>query len=212
MEKKKAKKLTKKQKEELARANRKRAALERRQRAIELYQNGGFISRISEELKVSRPTIIKWLDETGIERRSKVGKEEEDEQTEDIFEEKLAEITDSLKPADEMLAARTAEEQALMEVAQNQATPADQYQAYIAANAIKMLRDNIFNVRGPRTIKELSDLDQLIRRSLGLDPKGNKSAGGTLTIDINVLNNTKADLSRQRTVVEAETVDGEDDE
>ena len=54
------------------------------------------------------------------------------------------------------------------------------------------LRDSIKNLRGPRTVKELSELDQLIRRNLGLNAK---TAGGSgkLQIDISILNNAKAD-------------------
>jgi len=46
-------------------------------------------------------------------------------------------------------------------------------------------------VRGPRTIRELSELDQLIRRNLGLNPKGGGNSS-PLHIDISILNNTKA--------------------
>jgi len=103
-------------------------------------------------------------------------------------------------------AAREEEDLNLLEVAENQSTPADKYQAYVAASAMKILRDNLLNIRGPRTIREMSELDQLIRRNLGLNAK---SGGGSssLTIDISVLNNSKAANGGSQVVVEAEEVD-----
>jgi hypothetical protein len=102
------------------------------------------------------------------------------------------------------LDARLEEDKNLMEVAQSQSSPADKYQSYIAAASIKLLRDSIKSLRGPRTVKELSELDQLIRRNLGLNAK---SAGGSgkLQIDISILNNAKAD--RGNGAVKIEKVD-----
>jgi hypothetical protein len=73
---------------------------------------------------------------------------------------------------------------------------------------MKILRDNLLNIRGPRTIREMSELDQLIRRNLGLNAK---SGGGSssLTIDISVLNNSKAATGGAQVVVEAEEVDAD---
>jgi transposase len=203
----KAKIASKRAKEAAARIARRDAALARRKRAIELYESGMLVARICDELCTTRQTIERWIKDAGIvlRRNKKHVREAElaNEEERDVFTEQLEETAESLRPADELVAARTDEERALLEVAQNQASPADQYQAYIAANGIKLLRDNLMNVRGPRTIRELNELDQLIRRSLGLDPKGGgKGKGGSLTIDINVLNNTKADLSKHRKIVD----------
>jgi len=63
------------------------------------------------------------------------------------------------------------------------------------------------NVRGPRTVRELSELDQLIRRNLGLNPKGGSSSGGGLSIDISILNNAKTANGGSSVVVEAEEVE-----
>ena len=80
----------------------------------------------------------------------------------------------------------------MMDIAEAQSTPADKYQHYIAAAGIKILRDSIKNLKGPKTVRELSELDQLIRRNLGLNAK---SGGGQskMHIDISILNNSKAD-------------------
>jgi hypothetical protein len=48
------------------------------------------------------------------------------------------------------------------------------------------------NLRGPRTVRELSELDQLIRRNLGLNSK-NGGGSSKMQIDISILNNTEAD-------------------
>jgi len=210
------------QRERTAKKN--KLSLEKRQKAIEFYQSGMIPIRISEELQVTPPTVTRWLKEAGVrdERRTRnIGPEEdtftpytigevEEANAKDEFEERLEQETDTTI-GDALIQARDEEQQSLLEIAQNQASPADKYQAYIAASGIKMLRDNLQNVRGPRTIRELSELDQLIRRSLGLNPKGGTAGSGSLTIDINVLNNTKADLSKNRTVIDAQPVDDDSD-
>ena len=80
----------------------------------------------------------------------------------------------------------------MLEIAEAQTTPADKYQSYVAAAGIKLLRDSMKNLRGPRTVKELSELDQLIRRNLGLNAR---TGGGSskMQIDISILNDAKAD-------------------
>ena len=63
-------------------------------------------------------------------------------------------------------------------------------------------------IRAPRTIREMSELDQLIRRNLGLNAK---TGGGSskMQIDISILNNSKADKGggaiRQKKTIDAET-------
>ena len=210
------------QRERTAKKN--KLSLEKRQKAIEFYNSGMIPIRISEELQVTPPTVTRWLKDAGLRDRRRgrqdgpeddtftpytIG-EVEEANAKDEFEQRLDEETDSTV-GDALMQARDAEQQALLEVAQNQASPGDKYQAYIAASGIKMLRDNLQNVRGPRTIRELSELDQLIRRSLGLNPKGGTAGSGSLTIDINVLNNTKADLSKNRTIIDAEPANDNSD-
>tara|TARA_R110000824_G_scaffold70391_7_gene180678 strand:+ start:365 stop:895 length:531 start_codon:yes stop_codon:yes gene_type:complete len=88
--------------------------------------------------------------------------------------------------------ARVAEDEAMMELAESKSSPAEKYQSYVAASGIRLLRDSMKNLRGPRSVRELSELDQLIRRNLGLNAKNAGGSGG-LQIDISILNNTKAD-------------------
>jgi hypothetical protein len=50
-------------------------------------------------------------------------------------------------------------------------------------------------LRGPKSVRELSELDQLIRRNMGLNAKSGGGAG-KMQIDISILNNARADKGR----------------
>lgn len=180
-------------------ANKRQAKADKVVRAKQLFSEGWKKVRISEELGVSFDTVCRWLVNSS-------GPPQDNAEGENPFEKNLQNITASAV-SDSRLSARDEEQQALLEVAENQASPSDKYQAYVAASAIKMLRDNMMNVRGPRTVRELSELDQLIRRNLGLNPKGGSSSGGGLSIDISILNNAKAANGGSSVVVEAEEVE-----
>jgi hypothetical protein len=177
-------------------AQARQARAERRKRSVELWVAGMPKTRVAVELGVSLGTVTSWL--KGMTRP-------EPDPGPDPVDQALDEES-SGAVADLRLAARDEEEQALVEQAEAHDGPADKYQAYVASMGIRMLRDNIKMVRGPRTIRELDALDQLIRRSLGLNSKSGGS-GGRLNIDISILNNTKASSGALgRVVVEAEEV------
>ena len=197
---------TKKSKAQRAReaaAENRRKLAEKQQRCFDLYEQGWKQIRISEELEVPLYSINRWLKNSGKLRPR--NKRDEVEDTQEPFAANLESVT-SETVTNERIAARDAEQQTLLEVAENQSSPADKYQAYVAASAIKMLRDNLMNVRGPRTVRELSELDQLIRRNLGLNPKGGSGSAASLTIDISILNNAKAANGGADVVVDAEEV------
>ena len=100
----------------------------------------------------------------------------------------------------------------MMEVAESQSSPAEKYQSYIAAAGIKLLRDSVKNLRGPKTVRELSELDQLIRRNLGLNAK-NAGGGGKVQIDISILHNAKADRGQGAVKInEEDIIDAEETE
>lgn len=172
------------------------SSVDRRRRAFELWVAGMPKTRVGVELGVSTTTVNAWL--KGMTRP-------EPENPPDPIDAALEEAAEDAV-GDIRMAARDEEEQTLLEMADAHDKPSDKYQAYIAASAIRLLRDNMKLVRGPRTIRELSELDQLIRRNLGLNPRGG-TAGGSLNIDISILNNTKASHGALGpVVVEAEEV------
>lgn len=179
-------------------AMRRQVKAEKVVRAKQLYAEGWKKVRIAEDIGISFDTVCRWL--------ANVSAPDTNEPNTKPFEKNLETVTASVV-ADSRLSARDEEQQALLEIAENQSSPADKYQAYVAASAIKMFRDNLMNVRGPRTVRELSELDQLIRRNLGLNPKGGSSSGGGLSIDISILNNAKAANGGASVVVEAEEME-----
>ena len=68
-----------------------------------------------------------------------------------------------------------------------------------------------------RTVKEMSELDQMIRRNLGLNPRGGSGSAGSVQIDISILNNTKADVGgsaipARNVTLDAEILNDDDDE
>lgn len=160
------------------------------ERVKKLHAEGWQKQRIAEDVGISYDTVCRY-----IEMDKPIVPEVE------LFQNNLQKAI-----TDPRIDARHEEQEALIEIAESQSSPSDKYQAYVAASAIKMLRDNLMNVRGPRTVRELSELDQLIRRNLGLNPKGGSSNGSGLSIDISILNNAKAANGGARVVVEAEEV------
>ena len=167
-----------------------------------MYEQQYKLVTIAKELGINVSTLRRWLRDAGAKPKkdphaNNPSLEEEEEEVEDkdplqaTLDDNLEGKTDeAIREA--KLEARIEEDKNLMDIAQSQSSPADKYQSYMAASAIKLLRDSIKNLRGPRTVKELSELDQLIRRNLGLNAK---TAGGSgkLQIDISILNNAKAD-------------------
>jgi len=170
------------------------------ERAVQLYNLDWKTSSIAKELGVHAGTVRRWFKKRGIPARknglSMTEKTEEpltstDKLSEDI-EQNLENMTDEavLRAKHD---ARIEEDQTMMEIAESQSSPADKYQHYVAAAGIKLLRDSMNNLKGPKNVRELSELDQLIRRNLGLNSKTGGGASSKMQIDISILNNKKAD-------------------
>jgi len=170
------------------------------ERAVELYNLDWKTSSIAKELGVHAGTVRRWFKKRGIPARKNglvmAEKTEEpktspDKLAEDI-EQNLENMTDEavLRAKHD---ARIEEDQTMMEIAESQSSPADKYQHYVAAAGIKLLRDSMNNLKGPKNVRELSELDQLIRRNLGLNSKTGGGASSKMQIDISILNNKKAD-------------------
>jgi len=196
--------------------------------ALRLSKEGYSNTAIGQHIGVHRNTIRKWLKKHGVEPKvngdvadgrvlenlintNKVKEEhyeDKDQLKEDIEEHFNDTVTSAI--VDERFRASKEEDITLNEIAEAQSSPADKYQHYIAAAGIKLLRDSMKTLRGPRTIREMSELDQLIRRNLGLNAK---TGGGNskMQIDISILNNSKADkgggaIIRKKTI-DADTGD-----
>lgn len=173
-------------------------------KVIELLEKGLACVSVAKEINVHPATVRRWLRKATVpsltytpridadkrateaaEKRMHDG-EDPDDILSDYTDKSISELkTNSSEKEDEVMA----------EIAAAQSTPSDKYQHYIAAAGIKLLRDSMKNLRGPRSVKELSELDQLIRRNLGLNAK---NAGGQskMQIDISILNNGIADKGR----------------
>lgn len=193
--------------------------------AYSLLQQGLSNKGIANQMHVHRETVRKWFKKASLPARvfrplieadnkavEAVEKRiEEGEHADDILEDYHGDVASELRRI-----ASEKEDEALAEIADAQVTPADQYQSYIASASIKLLRDSIKNLKAPRTVRELSELDQLIRRNLGLNAKGGNSGQGKLVIDVSVLNNSLADkgkgaVSRMKSdVVDVEVIPKED--
>tara|TARA_R100001594_G_scaffold74010_3_gene108588 strand:+ start:3317 stop:3925 length:609 start_codon:yes stop_codon:yes gene_type:complete len=164
-------------------------------KALEMYKQDYKLVHISKELGISTSTLRLWLRGEGIEPKGNPHASnpmpEDADPLKTALDENLEGKTDeAIKTA--KYEARVAEDEAMMEIAEAQTTPADKYQSYVAAMGIQLLRDSKKFLRAPRTIKELSELDQLIRRNMGLNAKTG-GGSGKVQIDISILNNTKAD-------------------
>tara|TARA_R100001163_G_scaffold18419_3_gene16285 strand:- start:4079 stop:4672 length:594 start_codon:yes stop_codon:yes gene_type:complete len=196
----------------LAKITKKQELLER---ALELYNQDYKLVSISKELDIHTSTLRRWLRECGVEPKKNGHVPNPRPDDPDPLQTALDEELQNSTREERQIAshdARLAEDQSIMEVADSQASPADKYQTYVAATSIKLLRDSVKNLRGPRTVKELSELDQLIRRNLGLNAK-NGGGSGKVQIDISILNNTKADKgggsikTSPKKIIEAEPLD-----
>ena len=169
-----------------------------KQRALEMHNKNYKMNVIARELGVHSGTVRRWFKAMGLPPRKGGNVPHKPVVSDDPPDDQLAaDIDDELNNMtnDAILCAqhdaRKEEDQTMMEIAERQSTPADKYQHYIAAAGIKLLRDSVKNLRGPKTVRELSELDQLIRRNLGLNAKG--GGASSMQIDISILNNTRAD-------------------
>lgn len=197
--------------------------------ALRLSKEGYSNTAIGQHIGVHRNTIRKWLKKHGVDPKvngdtsdgrvldnlintNKVKEEHYDGDKDQLKEDIEEHFNDTVSSAivDQRFQASKEEDITLSEIAEAQSSPADKYQHYIAAAGIKLLRDSMKTIRAPKTIREMSELDQLIRRNLGLNAK---TGGGNskMQIDISILNNSKADkgggaIIRKKTI-DADTGD-----
>lgn len=178
------------------------------ERALELYEKDYTLVSISKELDIHTSTLRRWLRESGV--KAKADSEDIPKNKTDLDPRKQ-ELSKEERKLDEHNA-RLTEEYLLKQVAEGQASPAEIYQAYMAATALQLIRDGKKNFKAPRTPRELDTLDQIARRNLGLNAKSG-GGSGKVQIDISILNNTKADRGKgaiEKTdtkIIDADTLD-----
>jgi predicted DNA-binding protein (UPF0251 family) len=198
--------------------------------ALRLNKEGYSNSAVGQHIGVHRNTIRKWLKKHGVAAKvngdlvegkvldnlihNTTVKEEHlkpDADKDHLKEDIEAHFNETVSSAivEERFRASKEEDVTMAEIAESQNSPADKYQHYVAAAGIKMLRDSIKTMRGPKTIREMSELDQLIRRNLGLNAKTGGGNSGKMQIDISILNNSKADKGggaiRPKKTIDADT-------
>lgn len=213
-------------------------------KAVRLYLKGYSNGAIARELNVHATTVGNWLRALETPKRAIGGRATYVKPTitpmmQEMLDAAAAEEEATAEPAADPLAAELEtnlenmahnaavqarhdaslqEDKEMMEVAEAQSSAAEKYQSYIAAAGIKLVRDSMRGIRGPKTVRELSELDQLIRRNLGLNAKGGSGGSGTMQIDISILNNTKADSGKgslahmkEKPIIDAEVLEKKDD-
>ena len=186
------------------------------QEALAMHASGMTNAAIARHLGVHAGTVRRWFRKLGLPPK-KAGfnlpdtVDDQDKLKQDL-EVHLEDMTQQAATEAKLTASKE-EDKILAEIAESQNNPADKYQHYIAAAGIKLMRDSMQNIKGPKTVRELSELDQLVRRNLGLNAK---TGGGQsrMQIDISILNNSKADKGngsldklKDKTVIDAEPND-----
>jgi transposase-like protein len=165
------------------------------QEALRMNAEGMTNAAIGRRLGVHQGTVRRWFRKLGLPPK-KAGfrlpdKDADKDKLKEDLEVHLEEMTKEAA-TEAKLAATREEDKVLAEIAESQNSPADKYQHYVAAAGIKLLRDGMRFIKGPKTVREMSELDQLIRRNLGLNAKTG-GGGSRMQIDISILNNSKAD-------------------
>ena len=180
-------------------------------RALQLYKQDYKLTTIADELGISTSTLRRWLRKAGFgPKNDSYGSnpDTEKEKSVDPIQESLDEdLNKKTKEAIniEKRDARTAEEKSILEISEAQTSPAEKYQTYVAAAGMRLLRDSMSNLRPPKTIRELDQLDQMIRRNLGLNDKKGGGAG-KMQIDISILNNARANKSKNAIKINQEDI------
>lgn len=186
-------------------------------RAIQLYNDGYKVVSISRELNIHVTTVRRWLRSAGVmaktSRYDKNQKVEEEEALQKAFEEEDLEVkNDAEEKLDACIKAhdeKIKETKDLEQLAEAQGTPAEQYQAYMAASSIQVLKRSLKNIKDARTIKDLDTLDQIIRRNLNLDKKSN--AAGSMHIDISILNGSKKKQVKDAKIIDVDALDDKEE-
>lgn len=172
-------------------------------KVLAMYNQDYTFKAICEECGIHVSTLRRWLREAGAPPKQdkwsvnpKPWLKDGEAPPPSIFDEHIKlKNPKALSKAAE--AAHQREEKRIDEIAAVQGGPAEQYQSYMAANAVKLIRDGLESMRPPTNVRELEVVDKIARRHLGLDDK-HASAANSLSIDINILNDAAAAARKQK--------------
>ena len=189
-----------------------RAKAERLKLGLKLLSEGRMSKDVAEECGVHANTVALWKKKYEVQIKAMIPEEQENA---DAFEAKLSkEAKAAVKQLKEE--AHDQEQLDIAEMADSQASPQEQWQAYVASQGIRIMRDGMKSIRPPRTIKEFAELDSIVRRSMGLSNSINNSgkggSGNSISIDVNILHNAKATKGGAESVVLDAEVTEEDSE
>lgn len=173
-----------------------------KKKALKLWRDGHKTISIAKAVGVSTQTVTRWAREAKAVRR---GKPEE-----------LVSDTDFILPieTDESIPLVKIQESekrdhALATAIQTAATPADQYNAFVAAKGTEILQAALNSgAIIPKNVSDVQRLDSMIRESLGLAGKrGSGGIGGRISIDLKVLQ-----ASPTKGTIEAEVIEPEEED
>jgi transposase-like protein len=175
-------------------------------KAMEMYEQQYTFKAISQECGVHVSTLRRWFRDAGAPpKKSKWAEnptpwvDADAPKPESIFDGTESHKTpDALKKAAEH--AHLDEKGRINEIAEAQGSPAEQYQSYMASQAVRLMRDGMAQMRPPSNVREVEVLDKIARRHFGLDEK-QKGGANSLSIDINILNDAAAAARKRPTKV-----------
>lgn len=168
-----------------------------RDRAMEMFANGHAIPDIARAIGVDPSTVRRWSYASGVTFGQALSLPQIEEQKEDPFAVLGESPTQRLLSAEGVTAA-------IQEAIDKPGDAAAKYQAAMVGLGLRMLKEVAAVPPQVRTIKDLSILNDVMRKSLGLT---DRVGGGKLAINLNVL--TKSARSE---TVEAEVVNVDADE
>lgn len=161
------------------------------QRAVDLHHQGLKPASIARELDIPPTTIRRWL-------KDKAGRKPKDMRSKEYQEEQLAKHDNHIE-----------EKKSIEQIADAQATPAEQFQAYMAGLSLKKLKDaDSLGTLGPiRTARDAEIWNKIARENLGLSGQNGGGPNGKIQIDLSIL---REDWKKKGPIVEAEETEPED--
>jgi len=167
-------------------------------KAMQMYEQEYSFDAIASECGIHVATLRKWLRDAGCppkknrwEANPKPWVDHENyKPSANIFDgNEQYKNKQALEAAAE--AAHQDEGQRIANIAAAQVAPAEQYQSYMASQAVRLMRDGMQTMRPPANVREAEILDKIARRHFGLDDKQGGTVG-SLSIDISILNDGAA--------------------